>query len=234
MDKKEILDRIRDEFGYELAERTKFVMIFRKGNAYHDAAVTYVAVSTAPPSVGCYGANHESMDLYYGELKAFTELLESLMQEGNEKMRGLVSMKNWEFYKEFLRTYGFSFAMVGNELCSCDAVSCDKCTFDRGEAGLCDEVKVKFLYQEHKEPIVLTDDEKALCKLLKRGYIARDKDGGLWWYEIKPTKRTVDAWRFPYENSASTQFDDIFPQCKFDFIKWEDEEPWEVQVDDKL
>lgn len=85
-------NRIRDEFGYELAERTRFVMIFRKGNAYHDAAVTYVSVSTAPSSVACYGSDHESMDLYYGELKVFTELLESLMQEGNEKMKSLIEV----------------------------------------------------------------------------------------------------------------------------------------------
>lgn len=139
-------------------------------------------------------------------------------------------MKNWEFYQDVLRKYGFSFAMKDNKLCSCGEISCCRCAFDRGEAGLCDEVKVKFLYQEYKEPVILTDDEKALCRMIGRGWIARDSDGKLWWYKCKPTKGTVGTW---LNRSCSTSdIGGMFPQCKFDFIKWEDDEPWEMKVDD--
>lgn len=33
-------------------------------------------------------------------------------------------------------------------------------------------------------------------------------------------------------NSLSCRLNKLFPQCKFDFIKWEDKEPWEVKVND--
>lgn len=122
-------------------------------------------------------------------------------------------MKNWEFYEKELRKYKFAFAMRDNQICCCLDVACDKCAFDPDITKSCSEAKMKWLYQEHKEPVVLTDDEKSLCKLLGRGWIARDKNGKLYWFEI-------------------INIDSVFPQCKFDFIKWEDEEPWEVKIDD--
>lgn len=139
-------------------------------------------------------------------------------------------MKNWEFYEKELRTYGLSFAMEDNQMCSCAFASCDRCMFSMSESCPCDATRVKWLYQEYKEPVVLTDDEKALCKLLGRGWIARDKNGNLWWYENRPKEKFIDVWPTP-KNSTFIELD-AFPQCKFDFIKWEDEEPWEVKVDD--
>lgn len=85
-------------------------------------------------------------------------------------------MKNWEFYEGELRTYGINFAIEDNQMCSCAFVSCDRCMFSMSESCPCDATRVKWLYQEYKEPVVLTDDEKALCKLLGRGWIARDKN----------------------------------------------------------
>lgn len=142
-------------------------------------------------------------------------------------------MKNWEFYERELRTYGLHFAMEDNQMCSCAFVSCDRCMFSMSESCLCDATRVKWLYQEYKEPVVLTDDEKELCKLLGRGWIARDKNGDLYWYGIKPKEKSLSKWL-----SSSIKMNElmfigmVFPQCKFDFIKWEDEEPWEVKVDD--
>lgn len=135
-------------------------------------------------------------------------------------------MKNWEFYEKELRTYGLSFAMEDNQMCSCAFTSCDRCMFSMSESYPCDATRVKWLYQEYKEPVILTDDEKALCKLLGRGWIARDKDGTLWWFENKPKEKFIDVWYTTFIELSA------FPQCKFDFIKWEDEEPWEVKIDD--
>ena len=75
----------------------------------------------------------------------------------------------------------------------------------------------------------MTDDEKALCKLLGRGWIGRDKDDTLYWYENKSKEKGNQIW---IPNGLSFRLTKIFPQCKFDFIKWEDEELWEVKVDD--
>lgn len=139
-------------------------------------------------------------------------------------------MKNWEFYEEELRKYNLAFAMKDNQVYSCASVPCDKCAFDMGESCTCDKAKVKWLYQEYKEPVVLTDDEKALCKLLGRGWIARDKDDCLHWHERKPYKG--DCTWIRTRQSRCVNIRDIFPQCKFEFIKWEDEKPWEVKVSD--
>lgn len=142
-------------------------------------------------------------------------------------------MKNWEFYEEEIKKYKLAFAMKDNQMYNCASTPCEKCIFDMGESCTCDIAKVKWLYQECKEPVVLTDDEKALCKLLGRGWIARDKDDTLWWYIDKPpTKSTNEGNAWHNIGGLCAMIHSIFPQCKFNFIKWEDEEPWEVKVDD--
>lgn len=139
-------------------------------------------------------------------------------------------MKNWEFYEEELKKYNIAFAMRDNQIGWCSNTLCSECAFGTNEGISCSEAKFKWLYQEHKEPIVLTDDEKALCKLFNRGWIARDKNDRLYWYETKPKEKFDYKWRVDY--SAYTEISTFFPQCKFDFIKWEDKEPWTVKVDD--
>ncbi len=138
-------------------------------------------------------------------------------------------MKNWDFHEEELKKYGFAFAMINNKLVECFGTPCNKCAFDPDIKKSCSSAKMEWLYQEHKEPVVLTDDEKALCKLIGRGWIARDKNGGLYLYLNKPNKTGIDWME---QDSKYISIHTIFPQCKFDFIKWEDEEPWEVKVSD--
>lgn len=136
-------------------------------------------------------------------------------------------MKNWEFYEEELKNMDLLSLW---KIIKYAFVLCDRCMFDMGEANSCDVPRMKWLYQEYKEPVVLTDDEKSLCKLLGRGWIARDKNGKLYWFENKPTNKINAEW---ITSIAGTiiNIDSVFPQCKFEFIKWEDEEPWEVKVD---
>lgn len=146
-------------------------------------------------------------------------------------------MKNWEFCEEQLRKYNLAFAMNNdnhNQISSCESIRCDRCAFsasNQSEPVICDVTKIKWLYQEHKEPAVLTNDEKSLCKLLGRGWIARDKDNSLWWYKNRPKEKLDDGWCIP-NSTINVKISKYFPQCKFDFIKWEDEEPWEVKVND--
>lgn len=140
-------------------------------------------------------------------------------------------MKNWEFYEGELREYGLSFALMNNKICWCSDISCGECAFSVNKGISCGEAKLKWLYQEHKEPIVLTDDEKSLCKLLSKGWIARDKDNSLWWYKNRPKEKLDDGWCIP-NSTINIKISNFFPQCKFEFIKWKDEEPWEIKVDD--
>lgn len=127
-------------------------------------------------------------------------------------------MKNWEFYEEELKKYGFAFTVKDNQICSCAFVSCDRCMFDMGESNICDVPKIKWLYQEHKEPVILTDDEKKLCELLKDGWIARSENGVLCHYRQKPRKNELTGSWYGRHGSRITL---SFPQCKFEFIKWE-------------
>lgn len=81
----------------------------------------------------------------------------------------------------------------------------------------------------------MKENEKILCSLIKRGYIARDKRGTIYWYIGKPTKLIEDAqWRDTDNYSTFEQLSGIFPDCKFDFIKWEDEEPWKIEEDGSI
>lgn len=140
-------------------------------------------------------------------------------------------MKNWEFYEEEIKKNNFVFGVVNGEIVHCSSSNCYKCSF---RSISCGNQRIRFLYEEYEKSIRLTDDEKALCKLFSRGWIARDKDDSLYWYENKPGEKSNQNWMF-YNglcNGLSLRLNKIFPQCKFDFIKWEDEEPWEVKVDD--
>lgn len=82
----------------------------------------------------------------------------------------------------------------------------------------------KELIWERKEKPKLTEDEKAVLKaLLKEKYkwIARDKNGCLYVYASKPEK-VITIW----EGSGLPMmpFNHLFQ-----FIKWEDEEPYSIE-----
>lgn len=65
------------------------------------------------------------------------------------------------------------------------------------------------------------------------GYLVREQDGSLFWFENKPVKSRVNGiWKIDLDNTNEPNhfvcLSNIFPQCKFDFIKWEDEEPYKI------
>lgn len=141
-------------------------------------------------------------------------------------------MRNWGIHEKELRKYNFNFAVKDNQICSCAKTSCNKCALWDKSQTTCNAARIEWLYQEYKEPVVLTEDEKILCKSFNRGWIARDKDGSLYWYENRPRRKGDQKWLLcdGLHNDLSLRLNKIFPQCKFEFIEWEDEEPWEVKV----
>lgn len=104
--------------------------------------------------------------------------------------------------------------------------------------GSSDIVKVykdytcKKVLWERKEKPVLTDDEKVILKNINKAfkYIARDRGDSLFVYTSKPIKKRND-WKFndidenlKDEWSAITIYNHLFQ-----FVKWEDKEPYLIE-----
>ncbi|MGZ0081862.1 hypothetical protein ACP5WA_05375 [Thomasclavelia ramosa] len=90
----------------------------------------------------------------------------------------------------------------------------------------CEEcLKVSFidLLEEYKKPVKLTKFEYEYLKVAKENeynFIARDKDDRLFLYETKPWRGEL-VWK--YTDSGIRIFKELF-----NFVKWEDEEPYSV------
>lgn len=101
-------------------------------------------------------------------------------------------------------------------------------TYDYGIKGF-DIVKVykdytcKELLWERKEKLKLNEDEKVILRNLPKEYkwIARDIDGCLYVYASKP-KKGITMWES--DGLPMIPFDHLFQ-----FIKWEDEEPYSIE-----
>lgn len=79
------------------------------------------------------------------------------------------------------------------------------------------------LLEEYKEPIKLTQFEYEYLKFAKAvgyNFIARDENGGLFLYSIKPWKGEI-TWK--YRNSNILIFTKMF-----NFVRWQDEEPYNI------
>lgn len=126
-------------------------------------------------------------------------------------------MKNFEYYKDKFMQY----ESRNLECIASEKILGRKCYDDCRE---CRKFIKEWLYKEYKEPIKLTDGEKAVLKNLPKKYkwIARDKNNNLYLYVDIPRK-IGDDW-------GSDEFD-IFKVYNnlFKFIKWEDEEPYSIE-----
>lgn len=91
----------------------------------------------------------------------------------------------------------------------------------------CEEcLKVSFmdLLEEYKEPIKLTRFEYEYLKVAKENgynFITRDKDNRLFLYKNKPFK-SLDEWIVASKDCCRI-LDSLFK-----FVKWEDEEPYNI------
>ena len=105
--------------------------------------------------------------------------------------------------------------------------------FNNGNLNEFDIMKVykdytcKELLWERKEKPQLNEDEKAILRNIDKEYkwIARDDDGLLCVYKEKPSKDDYDGWNDSAFSFASLwAFDNLFQ-----FIKWEDDEPYSIE-----
>lgn len=140
-------------------------------------------------------------------------------------------MTNAERYKEGLRALSnediqWAIEKETGEVTPCTEICCSdcalRCLYD------CNKAKVKWLLSEYVEPIILTEIEYNILKYLadntKHMYIARDRKGSLYLYDVEPCKSDTEDW---WIGRGATQF---VPFNKlFTFIKWEDEKPYPIK-----
>lgn len=87
----------------------------------------------------------------------------------------------------------------------------------------CLKLSLMDLLEEYKEPVKLTMLEYGLLKLAKKdeyNFIARDEDGRLFLYANIPWKH-ITTWNYSGKNI-------ILLTDLFKFVKWEDEDPWNI------
>ena len=99
---------------------------------------------------------------------------------------------------------------IKNEV-NCSDRSCKEC-----ELWLADE------YVEH---IILTEAERVILENIDKEhkYIARDKDGEIRFFIDKPQKLVGDFWGSARMNDSGFVFNHLFQ-----FVQWENEEPYEI------
>lgn len=87
----------------------------------------------------------------------------------------------------------------------------------------CLKVSLMGLLEEYKEPIKLTKFEYEYLKVAKKegfNFIARDKSNRLYGFEKQPTKGNA-TW------GSRGDYVGMF-KSTFSFVKWEDEEPYNI------
>lgn len=131
---------------------------------------------------------------------------------------------NFEFYKdEIIKWIGIG-SCVGYLLATCKGVPMKEICKDRS-CKECFEVAATFLQEEHIEQPKLTKRERAFCEAAQTGWIARDKNGSLFWYGTMPGPKGNAIWvccdprSYQMFNMGSL----------FKFIAWSDEKPWSIE-----
>ena len=87
----------------------------------------------------------------------------------------------------------------------------------------CLKLSLMDLLEEYKETVKLSKFEYEYLKFAKENgynFIARDKNNNLYLYSNKPWKAEND---WDYEDRTTPVFEELFK-----FVKWEDEEPWNI------
>lgn len=133
-------------------------------------------------------------------------------------------MTNAEKYKNEIRaqerkTGDWAVDKHTNKIVDCNGFSCIKCLFWND----CDGTKIRWLLSEYKEPKEFTDEERKFMELLdKMNWVARDKDGEAWAFNLKPHKNNFGSWITCEEDGVRLS---DFTSLPFAAIKSTDTEP---------
>ncbi len=133
-------------------------------------------------------------------------------------------MTNYEKYKNQiieLTARGNCIGLLNGKIANCNSIHCVHCGFDKMED--CYNARRDWLNAEYIEKPKLTQREWHLCKAIETGWIARNESGLLYRFEEKPSK-SGEIWFHPGIMLSLR----IVPDC-FEFIQWQDEEPWSIE-----
>lgn len=136
-------------------------------------------------------------------------------------------MRNFEYYEDKIK----EFINSGNDFCInkkdemvlCENCICNNCRF-YGADESCVSRLIKWFYEEYRPKI--NKRTKLFVDALETGYIARDEDGGIYWF-IKCPRKLNEIWDVDGvdENVIILEYNFL----SLDFIKWSDKEPWKVE-----
>ena len=148
-------------------------------------------------------------------------------------------MKNKEKYaKEILEIAcnGDSIAVKNNKLTCCRCLDCYECLFNG--SGCCRKQVKKWSESEYIEKPVISKKDRAFLDYIKEEYkfIARDENGKLFVYTLKPCKdKNFKSWclldcrNCRISPNLCLNYNIVFPM-----IKWSDKEPWLIEDLKKL
>lgn len=151
-------------------------------------------------------------------------------------------MKNREkFAKEILdiACKGGRLAVIkGNKVTDCDNINCEQCLFSKFDifARRCDdEALIQWAESEYVEKPTITSREKNFLDALLPNfkYIARDSNDRLCIYYNKPKRNSMDNYWIPDDDYYYYVSSNMYGSM-FNFIKWEDKEPWSIEDLKKL
>lgn len=125
-------------------------------------------------------------------------------------------IKNFSDENNTLRCYLAQIATNQNYSVNCyrGDVNCSECL----------RLSLLDLLEEYKEPVKLSKFEYEYLKVAKKegfNFIARDNDGCVCLYINIPTLKREFSWG--YNGEFMIVFEELFK-----FVKWEDEEPWNI------
>ena len=134
-----------------------------------------------------------------------------------EKIKDEILNFDTENCKEGLDCYLSRIATNQNYSIQCyrdSDIDCSKCL----------KLSLVDLLEEYKKPVKLSKFEYEYLKVAKKegfNFIARDNDGCVYLYINIPTFKGTISWG--YNGEFMIVFEELFK-----FVKWADEEPWEI------
>lgn len=139
---------------------------------------------------------------------------------------------NFEFYKEkiidALKSKNSMACCCMKTLAALKNVDATELFQNRCRGRCCSECwneVFEILKQEHSEEPKLTKRERAFCEAVQTGWIARDKNGSLFWYGAMPGTKGKAIWMC-FDPRSYQMFN---MGSLFKFITWSDEKPWSIE-----